>query len=163
MKSLYKAYNENQQQPSCPTSPRQSLWLSTHIAVSFSSGLLLLFSHEVLSNCFVTPWTVACQASLSMGFPRQEYWSGLLFPSPGNLLDPGIKPMSPALQAYSLLLSHQGILNSGLHISKYYAYSASSWKFFLSFGYHLLTFYLGFWRFNTLSHFLLLLFLSQKI
>ena len=49
---------------------------------------------------FATPWTVACQAPLSMGFYRQEYWSGLLFPSPGDLPDPGIKPefpLSPAL------------------------------------------------------------------
>ena len=50
-----------------------------------------------------TPWTIACQAPLSMGFSRQEYWSGLPFPSPGHLPDPGIKPMSPALQADSLL------------------------------------------------------------
>ena len=48
---------------------------------------------------FATPWTVAYQASLSMGFSRQEYWSGLPFPSPGDLPDPGIKPRSPALQA----------------------------------------------------------------
>ena len=41
-----------------------------------------------------TPRTVACQASLSMGFPRQEYWSGLPFPASGNLLDPGIEPES---------------------------------------------------------------------
>jgi len=47
----------------------------------------------------VTPWTVAYQASLSMGFSRQEYWSGLPFPSPGDLPDPGIEPRSPALQA----------------------------------------------------------------
>ena len=47
----------------------------------------------------VTPWIVAHRAPLSMGFPRQEYWSGLLFPSPGDLPDPGIEPMSPALQA----------------------------------------------------------------
>jgi len=44
------------------------------------------------------PWTVACQASLSLGFPRQEYWSEVPFPSPGDLADSGIKPMSPALQ-----------------------------------------------------------------
>ena len=50
-----------------------------------------------MSNSFVTPWTVACQAPLSMGFPRQEYWSGLSFPSPGDLHDPGIKSTSPAL------------------------------------------------------------------
>ena len=48
---------------------------------------------------FATPWTVAYQASLSMGFFRQEYWSGLPFPSPGDLPDPGIKPGSPALEA----------------------------------------------------------------
>ena len=45
----------------------------------------------------MTPWTVALQAPLSVGFPRQEYWSGLSFPSPGHLPDPGIKPVSPAL------------------------------------------------------------------
>ena len=50
-----------------------------------------------MSDSFVTPWTVAHQASLSMGFPRQEYWSGLPFPSPGDLPDPGLEPASPAL------------------------------------------------------------------
>ena len=49
-----------------------------------------------------TPWTVACQASLSMGFPREEYWRGLPFPFPGDLPDPGVEPKSPALQADSL-------------------------------------------------------------
>jgi len=52
---------------------------------------------------FVTPWTIAHQAFLSMGFSRQEFWSGFPFPSPGDPPDPGIKPRSPALQAYSLL------------------------------------------------------------
>ena len=46
---------------------------------------------------FVTPQTIAHQAPLSMGFPRQRYWSGLPFPSPGDLPNPGIKPASPAL------------------------------------------------------------------
>ena len=46
---------------------------------------------------FATPWTVAHQAPQSMGFSRQEYWSGLPFPSPGDLPDPRIEPMSPAL------------------------------------------------------------------
>ena len=46
---------------------------------------------------FATPWTVAYQASPSMGFSRQEYWSGLPFPSPGDIPDPGIESMSPAL------------------------------------------------------------------
>ena len=49
-----------------------------------------------------TPWTIACLAPLPMGFSRREYWSGLPFPSPGDLPDPGIKPRSPALQADSL-------------------------------------------------------------
>ena len=48
---------------------------------------------------FATPWTAAHQAPLSMGFSRQEYWSGLPFPSPEDLPDPGIEPRSPALQA----------------------------------------------------------------
>ena len=51
---------------------------------------------------FSTPWTVAHQAPLSMGFSRQEYWSGLPFPSPGDLPDPGIEPRSPTLQADAL-------------------------------------------------------------
>ena len=51
---------------------------------------------------FATPWTVACQSPLSMKFSRQEYWSGLPFPSPGDLPDPGMEPGSPALQADSL-------------------------------------------------------------
>ena len=58
---------------------------------------------KVVSTSFVTPWTVA---HLSMGFPRQEYWSELPFPSPGDLPDPRIKPTSPAGQADSLPLSH---------------------------------------------------------
>ena len=51
---------------------------------------------------FATPWNVAYQAPLSMGFSRQEYCSGLLFPSPGDLPDSGIEPGSPALQADAL-------------------------------------------------------------
>ena len=63
-----------------------------------------------MSDSSVTPWTVACQAPLSRRFSRQEYWSGLPFPSLGDLPNPGIKPtcpVSPALQADSLPLSHQ--------------------------------------------------------
>ena len=59
--------------------------------------MLSCFSHVQL---FVIPWTEACQAPLSMGFSRQEYWSGLPCPPPGDLPDPGIEPvsvMSPAL------------------------------------------------------------------
>ena len=51
---------------------------------------------------FAITWTVSYQAPPSMGFPRQEYWSGLPFPSPGDLSNPGIEPESPALQADAL-------------------------------------------------------------
>ena len=61
-----------------------------------------------MSHSFVTLWTVAHEAPLSMGFLRQENWSALTFPSPRDLHDPGIEPTSPALQADSLLLSHLG-------------------------------------------------------
>ena len=54
-------------------------------------------------HLFATPWTVAPQAPRSMGFSRHEHWSGLPFPSPGDLPDPGIKPGSPPLQADALL------------------------------------------------------------
>ena len=52
---------------------------------------------------FVIPWIVAYLAPPSMGISKQQYWSGLPFPFPGNLPDPGIEPMSPALQADTLL------------------------------------------------------------
>ena len=60
---------------------------------------------KVTQSCLTlaTPWTVARKVPLSMGFSRQEFWSGLPFPSPGDLPDPGIKPMSSAWQADSLL------------------------------------------------------------
>ena len=61
-----------------------------------------------MSNSFVTPWRIACQAPLSVRFSRQEYWSGLPFPSPEDLPDPGIEPTSSALWEDSLPLSHQG-------------------------------------------------------
>ena len=51
-----------------------------------------------MSDSFTNPWIVACQAPLSMAFPRQEYWSGLPFPPPGDLPNPGSKPASPALE-----------------------------------------------------------------
>ena len=75
-----------------------------------------VYVHACMLSCFsgfrfcATPWTVARQAPLSMGFSRQEYWSGLPCPPPGDLPNPGIKLSSPALQADSLLLSHQGSL-----------------------------------------------------
>ena len=62
----------------------------------------------------VTPWTVAHQAPLSIGFPGQEYWSGVPFPSPGDLPDPGIKLRSPVLQADSLPSEPPGKLPKSL-------------------------------------------------
>ena len=64
-------------------------------------------SPSVLSDSS-DPWTVACEAPLSMGFSRGEYWSGLPFPPSGDLPNLGIKPMSPALQVDSLPLSLLG-------------------------------------------------------
>ena len=69
--------------------------------------VILLFNLQVMSNSFVTPWTVALQAPLSVKFPRQEYWNGLPFPSSGDLPNIGIKPASPALQADSFTVCHQ--------------------------------------------------------
>ena len=70
----------------------------------------------------MTPWTVAHQVPLSMGFSRQEYWSGLLLPSPGDLPDPEIKPAFPALQADSLPLVPPGKpLGHYMPTSKYIA------------------------------------------
>ena len=62
---------------------------------------------------FATPWTVAHQAPPSMGFSRQVYWSGLPFPSPGDLPNPGTEPGSPSLQADALLSEPPGKPNKG--------------------------------------------------
>ena len=73
--------------------------------------VLSRFGHVRL---FVTLWTVACQAPLSMGFPRQEYWSGLPFPPPGDLPDPGIEPgslMSLALAGRSFTTSATSVFS----------------------------------------------------
>ena len=73
---------------------------------SFESELYTVwyFESEVTQSCptLCDPWTVVGQAPPSMGFSRREYWTGLPFPSPGDLPDSGIKPRSPALQADSL-------------------------------------------------------------
>ena len=73
------------------------------------------FSHVRLC---ATLWTAACQAPLSMEFSRQEYWSGLLFPSPGDLPDPGIEPESHALQTDSLLTEPLGKITMMNRMSK---------------------------------------------
>ena len=67
---------------------------------------------------FATSWAVAYQASLSMGFSRQEYWSGVPFPSPGDLPDPGIESRSPALEADALTSEPPGKPNLKVRSSK---------------------------------------------
>ena len=85
------------------------LWLST---LAPASGTRQVSEVKVKSlsrvPLFATPWTVAHQALPSMGFSRQEYWSGLPFPSPGDLPDPGIEPRCPALQADTLISEPPG-------------------------------------------------------
>ena len=86
---------------SCPTlcNPRDGSLPGSSVSPHQSES-----ESKVTQSCptVCDPWTVAHQASPSMGFSRQEYWSGLPFPSPGDLLDPGIEPRSPALQVDSL-------------------------------------------------------------
>ena len=108
-------YHRNRQSTTSQASPQEqqvqqppSGYLGGKHALLFWAScthVLSCFCHVWI---FVTPWTVARQAPLSTGFPRQEYWSGLPFPHPGDLPDPGIRPGSPALQAESLPLSHWG-------------------------------------------------------
>ena len=76
--------------------------LFTVLNVFTKTGLQIIFDITVLSRVFATPWTAAHQAPLSMKFSRQGYWSGSPFPSPGDLLNPGIEPGSSALRADSL-------------------------------------------------------------
>ena len=64
-------------------------------------------------------WTIACQAPLSLGFPRQDYWSGLPFPSPGHLPDPGIIPASPALAGGVFTTEPPGKPKYTIEIHKY--------------------------------------------
>ena len=74
-----------------------------------------------------TLWTVARPAPLSMGFPRQECWSGLPYPPPGDLPDPGVEPGSPALQAVSLPTDLPGKPVKRLHSNKNYKKKKLKW------------------------------------
>ena len=79
------------------------LWIGTKVLLCHA-----MLSHFSLVCLFVTPWTVARQAPLSMGFSRQEYWNGLQFPSPEDLPNPGIEPaplVSPALAGVFFITS----------------------------------------------------------
>ena len=95
---LYSAYAK-------ALTPSVSIFKNKAFKVACALGRLVMFDSA-------TPCTVARQAPLSMGFPRQEFWSGLPFPFPGDLLDPGIKPGCPTLWADSLLSEPPGKLNS---------------------------------------------------
>ena len=128
--------NDNPLQYSCLENPMgRGAWQATVHGVaksqpwwSFSSNLIILsswtvflqtsfiwksykplsflkWSHLVMSD-FATPWTIACKAPLSMGFSRQEYWSGLPFPSPGDLPNPGIEPGSTCIIGRRFTLSY---------------------------------------------------------
>ena len=94
--------------PSCPSEPKGAAHqrrppgpkeISEKLHCAQSLGSIWLF---------MTLWTVACQATLSMGFSREEYWSGLPCPPPGDLSDPGIKPGLPHCRQILYLLSHRG-------------------------------------------------------
>ena len=78
------------------------LWLSD---IPYGGGIV-----AKLCPILVTPWTVACQAPLSMESSRKEYWNGLPFPSPVDLPDIGVEPGSPALQTESLLTELRGCI-----------------------------------------------------
>ena len=67
-----------------------------------------MINRSVMSDTFVTPWTVPGQAPLSLGFSRQEEWNGLPFPPPGDLPNPGIKLMSPALTGVFFTIESHG-------------------------------------------------------
>ena len=110
---MFKLNLEKAEEPEIklPTSAGSSKQQESSRKTSISAFLtmpkpLTVWRSEVRSlshvQLFGTPWTVACQAPLSMGFSRQEYWSVLPFPSPGDLPDPGIEPRSLALEADAL-------------------------------------------------------------
>ena len=91
-------------------------WCLSFQPISFRCTLVYRVCYSLSHvRLFATPWTVIHQASLSMEFSRQEYWSGLPFPSPGELPNPGIEPWSPASQAISLPIELHG--NSGVYTS----------------------------------------------
>ena len=81
--------------------------------------MLLLFSHSVTKSCptLCDPMDYSLLGSSIPGFPQQEYWSGLPFPSPGDLPDPGIEPTSPAWQVHSLPLNHLVSPHLNVHVN----------------------------------------------
>ena len=114
-------FNQKKKKSStCPFSPVDH-WLSEmkhwdETSQACFKNIFWCYFMAKSSPTLVTPWTVACLAPLSMRFPRQEYWSELPFPSPGDLLDPGIKPTSPALAGGFFTLESPGKPNISKHV-----------------------------------------------
>ena len=77
------------------------------LRVPFRPLCVCMLSHSIMPNPFATPWTVTCQAPLSMGLSRWEYWSGLPFPTPGDLPHPVIEPVSPVSCIGRWILYHR--------------------------------------------------------
>ena len=104
-----------------------ALTIWTFVIKVMSLVLCTIISHFSHVQLFVTLWTAACQSPLSTGFYRQEYWSGLPFPSPGYLPDPGIKTASPV--TYALQAGPPGKFNFDVHISLVMlsTFSCASW------------------------------------
>ena len=102
-----KRLSIHSEESSITKQPREEQTLKEYTNIqhveTFSSGKTIFLNEQLLFRCwvmshsFATPWTIARQAPLSMGFLRQESWSGLLFPFPGDLPNPLMEPVSPAL------------------------------------------------------------------
>ena len=99
-----------------PSCPRPGILISSQGFWCLTCRSVRHYFPSVMSDSFATPWTVAHQVPLSMGFSRQECWSGLPFPCPGDLPDPGIEPGSPALQADALPSEPSGKLRTLLYL-----------------------------------------------
>ena len=115
------------------------------LTLTLISILLLLFllCHPVMSNSFVSPWTIASQPPLTMGFSSLDYWTGLPFLSPGDLPDPGIEPMSPSL-AGGFFTAEPSEKSPNKHcLSIYYKYLDQMW-FFWNFPMYPMFFWLHF-------------------
>ena len=98
---------------SAPLYPFYTGWIYTGWICTYYTHAYSVYACSVMSDS-ATPWTVACQALLSIEFFKQEYWNGLPFPPPGDLSDPGIQLKSlasPVLAGYSLLLASPGKLH----------------------------------------------------
>ena len=92
------------------------------ICVLSGHSVFIIVGRKVVSDSFVTPGTVARQAPLSMKFSRQEYWNGLPFPSPGDVPDPGIEPVSPGLAGRFFTIEPSG--KPGHRVTSYYYYGS---------------------------------------